>query len=163
MNGPILQLYYSRLKNHNMLYLGADHRGFYLKEEIKDFLNKEKIEFVDLGNSKYDLEDDYPDFAIKVALKVSEGKKNQGILICGSGIGMSIVANKFKGIRAGLCLSDLIAKEAKKAIDINILCLAADSTEPAKAKLIVSQWLKANFKQEPRYLRRIKKINELPK
>jgi len=145
-----------------MLYIGADHRGFNLKEEIKDFLKKEKIEFIDLGNSKYDQEDDYSDFAEKVALKVSASDKNQGILICGSGVGMSIAANKFKGIRAGLCFSAQMAKEAKKAIDINVLCLSADFTNAATAKLIVREWIEAAFKKEPRYLRRIKKINQLP-
>ena len=144
-----------------MLYLGADHRGFYLKEAIKNFLQKEKIEFIDLGNSKYDQKDDYPDFAVKVALKISTNNKNQGILICGSGIGMSIVANKFKKVRAGLCSSAQLAKEAKQAIDINVLCLSADSIDIATAKSIISAWLKAEIKPEVRYLRRVKKINKL--
>lgn len=145
-----------------MLYLGADHRGFYLKEAIKNFLQKEKIKFIDLGNLEYNEEDDYPDFAIKVALKISMNNKNQGILICGSGIGMSIVANKFKKVRAGLCSSAQLAKEAKQANDINILCLAADSNNITTAKLIINEWLKTKMKPEVRYLRRIKKINQLP-
>lgn len=144
-----------------MIYLGADHRGYYLKEEIKKFFNKEGIEFEDLGNLEYDKEDDYPDFAKKVALKISSSQKNKGVLICGSGIGMSIAANKFKGIRAGLCLSGYMAREAKKAIDINILCLAADLTDIATTKSIIDEWLKTNFKKESRYLRRIKKIDQL--
>jgi ribose 5-phosphate isomerase B len=144
-----------------MLYIGADHRGYNLKEEIKKFLEEKKIEFNDLGNLEHDENDDYPDFAKKVALKVSSNEKDKGILICGSGIGMSVVANKIKGIRAGLCLSGYMAKEAKQAIDINILCLAADLTDSATAKTIVHDWLEANFKQEDRYLRRIKKINQL--
>ncbi|MFA5360582.1 MAG: ribose 5-phosphate isomerase B [Candidatus Paceibacterota bacterium] len=144
-----------------MIYLGADHRGYYLKEEIKKFFNKEEIEFEDLGNLEYDKEDDYPDFAKKVALKISSSQKNKGVLICGSGIGMSIAANKFKGIRAGLCLSGYMAREAKKAIDINILCLAADLTDIATTKSIIDEWLKTSFKKEPRYLRRIKKIDQL--
>jgi ribose 5-phosphate isomerase B len=144
-----------------MLYIGADHRGYNLKEEIKKFLEEKKIKFNDLGNLKYDQNDDYPDFAKKVALEISSDDKNKGILICGSGIGMSIAANKVKGVRAGLCLSSYMAKEAKKAIDINILCLAADLTDPNTAKNIVRDWLETNFKKEERYLRRVKKINQL--
>lgn len=144
-----------------MLYIGADHRGYNLKEEIKKFLEEKKIKFNDLGNLKHDQNDDYPDFAKKVALEISSDDKNKGILICGSGIGMSIAANKVKGVRAGLCLSSYMAKEARKAIDINILCLAADLTDPNTAKNIVRDWLETNFKKEERYLRRVKKINQL--
>jgi ribose 5-phosphate isomerase B len=145
-----------------MIYLGADHRGYNLKEEIKRFLGQEKIKFKDLGNLKYDQNDDYPDFAQKVAAMVSSQPKDKGLLICGSGIGMSIAANKFKGVRAALCLSGYMAKEAKRAIDANILCLAADLTDIATAKSIIREWLKASFKKEPRYIRRVKKINQLP-
>ncbi|MDD5760708.1 MAG: ribose 5-phosphate isomerase B [Candidatus Pacebacteria bacterium] len=145
-----------------MIYLGADHRGFYLKEGIKKFLEEEKIKFDDLGNLSYDESDDYPDFAKKVALKISSHPKNKGILVCGSGIGMSIAANRFKGVRAGVCLSGYMAREAKRAIDINILCLAADLTDINTAKSIVREWLKTSFKKEPRYLRRVKKIDQLP-
>jgi ribose 5-phosphate isomerase B len=144
-----------------MLYIGADHRGYNLKKEIKKFLEEKKIKFNDLGNLEHDQNDDYPDFAKKVALKISADKKNKGILICGSGVGMSIAANKVKGVRAGLCLSGYMAKEARKAIDINILCLAADLTDFITAKTIIGDWLGTNFKQEERYLRRIKKINQL--
>lgn len=144
-----------------MLYIGADHRGYNLKEEIKKFLKEEDIKFDDVGNLKYDQNDDYPDFAKKVSIKIASNIKNKGILICGSGVGMSIAANKFEGIRAGLCLSGYMAKEAKQAIDINILCLSADLTDTATAKSIVRQWLGAVFKKEDRYLRRIKKIDQL--
>jgi ribose 5-phosphate isomerase B len=144
-----------------MLYIGADHRGYNLKEEIKKFLEEKKIKFNDLGNLKHDQNDDYPDFAKKVALEVFSEDKNKGILICGSGIGMSVAANKVKGVRAGLCLSSYMAKEAKKAIDINVLCLAADVTDLNTAKNIVRDWLETSFKKEERYLRRVKKINQL--
>jgi len=145
-----------------MLYIGADHRGYNLKEEIKKFLEQEKIKFKDLGNLEYDENDDYPDFAKKVAEKISShSKKDKGMLICGSGIGMSIVANKLKGTRAGLCLSGYMAEKAKQAIDINILCLAADITDLATAQKIIKKWLKAKFNKQERYKRRIKKIQEI--
>jgi len=142
-----------------MIYLGTDHRGYNLKEELKKFLEQEKIKFQDLGNLEYDEKDDYPDFAKKVAEKVSSNsKKDKGILICGTGIGMSIVANKFKEVRAGLCLSGYMAKRAVEEDDINILCLAADITDTGTSEKIIKEWLKAKFKNEERYKRRIKKI-----
>jgi len=142
-----------------MIYLGTDHRGYNLKEELKKFLEQEKIKFQDLGNLEYNEKDDYPDFAKKVAEKVSSNsKKDKGILICGTGIGMSIVANKFKEVRAGLCLSGYMAKRAVEEDDINILCLAADITDTGTSEKIIKEWLKAKFKNEERYKRRIKKI-----
>lgn len=142
-----------------MIYLGADHRGYNLKEEIKKFLELEKIKFKDLGNLDYVENDDYPDFAKKVTEKISSNlKEDKGILVCGTGIGMSIAANKFKGIRAGLCLSGYMAKKAVEANDINILCLAADITDAGTSKKIIQEWLKAKFKNEERYKRRLKKI-----
>ena len=147
-----------------MIYLGADHRGYNLKEEIKKFFELEKIEFKDLGNLNYDENDDYPDFVKKVVEKVlSKPKKDKGILICGTGIGMSIAANKFKGIKAGLCLSGYMAKRAIEEDDINILCLAADITDVGTSKKIIKEWLKAKFKNEGRHKRRIEKIFEIEK
>lgn len=145
-----------------MIYLGTDHRGYNLKEEIKRFLEQEKTEFEDLGNLEYDEEDDYPDFAKKVAEKISSNsKKNRGILICGTGIGMSIVANKFKEVRAGLCLSRYMAKRAVEEDDINILCLAADITDTETSEKIIKEWLKAKFKNKECYKRRLEKIAKL--
>jgi|SRR5680860_385768 len=147
-----------------MIYLGADHRGYNLKEEIKKFFELKKIEFKDLGNLNYDENDDYPDFTTEVVKKVlSKPKKDKGILICGTGIGMSIAANKFKGIRAGLCFSGYMAKRAIEEDDINILCLAADITDVGTSKKIIKEWLKAKFKNEERYKRRIEKIFEIEK
>ncbi len=146
-----------------MIYLGADHRGYQLKEEIKLYLKEKKIKFIDLGNDHYDENDDYVDFALAVAKKVSSEKKSFGILICGSGIGMSIVANKFKNIRAGLCLSPWLVKDARKDDDINILCLAADYTDPGTAIRMVEVFLKTDFEKAERRIRRIKKIKEIEK
>jgi len=143
-----------------MLFLGADHRGYNLKEELKKFLEQEKIKFQDLGNLEYNEEDDYPDFAKKVAEKISSNsKKDKGILICGTGIGMSIAANRLKEVRAGLCLSGYMAKRAAEEDDINILCLAADITDIGTSKKIIKEWLKAKFKNDERYKRRLNKID----
>lgn len=147
-----------------MIYLGADHRGYNLKEEIKKFLEKNKIKFKDLGSLKYDQNDDYPDFAKDVVEKVlSSHKEDKGILICGTGIGMSIAANKFKQIRAGLCLSGYMAKRAVEEDNINVLCLAADITDAGTSKKIIKDWLKAKFKNQERYKRRLEKISKIEK
>ena len=104
-----------------MIYLGADHRGFYLKEAIKDYLTTRGIKWEDLGNQEYQEDDDYPLFARKVAQKVTRNPpEEKGILICGSGIGMSIAANRWKKVRAGLCLSGYMAEKGRKEDDINI-------------------------------------------
>lgn len=144
-----------------MLYLGADHRGYYLKEAIKRFLKSRKIEFEDLGNLQFDKDDDYPDFARLVAKAVQKDpSKNQGILICGTGIGMCIAANRFKKVRAGLALSAFMAKKAKEEDDVNVLCLAADITDESTAFRIIDQWLNAGFSNIERHRRRIEKIDK---
>lgn len=142
-----------------MLYIGADHRGYRLKESLKKNLQKKGIFFRDLGNLKYDPKDDYPDFAFKVAKKVSENpKENRGILICGSGIGVCIAANRFKNIRAGLCSDEKIAKLARLHADINTLCLSGDKTKEKTAFKIVDKFLNTKFSNEKRHKRRIIKI-----
>lgn len=147
-----------------MIYLGADHRGYKLKEEIKKFLTEQKTEFQDLGNDKYEENDDYPDFAGKVAEQVSADLgKNKGILICGTGIGMCAAANKFPGVRAGLGLSGYMARRAVEEDDINILCLAADITDIGTAKTIIKEFFQACFKAEEDYARRVKKLDNFLK
>ena len=140
-----------------MIYIGADHRGFRLKEEISKWLENQHYEFRDLGAKSYDKEDDYPDYAIKLSETVAiEGAK--GILICGSGAGASVAANKVKGIRAGLCTSEKQAKAARNDDDINVLCLSADAVSVEDNIKIVSIFLATMFSSEERHIRRINKI-----
>ena len=147
-----------------MIYLGADHRGYYLKEKIKKFLLSKKLKFEDLGNIKFDNNDDYPDFASLVAKKVSlKPEINQGIVICGSGQGVNIVANKYPSIRAGLCLSSWMAKKARQDDNINILSLASDLTDEQTAVNIVKTFLSTKFVGKTRYERRLKKIIKIEK
>ena len=142
-----------------MIYIGADHRGFRLKEEISKWLETQHYEFRDLGAIKYDKDDDYPDITFKVAETVAiEGAK--GILICGSGAGASIAANKVKGIRAGLCTSEKQAKAARNDDDINILCLTSDSVSVEENLKTVAVFLATTFGSEERYIRRINKIKK---
>lgn len=148
------------------IYLGVDHRGFQLKETLKNYLKEQGYDLIDLGNDHYDENDDYPDFAIKVVEKVSENlENNRGILICGSGAGMAITANKFKGIRAALACSEGMAEMFKDNDDVNVLVLASDFVKSEQAVKITEIWLKTSFSKEPskneNYQRRLNKIKEL--
>ena len=140
-----------------MIYIGADHRGYRLKEEIKKWLESQQYEYRDLGANEYDKDDDFTDVSIKLAETVAiEGAR--GILICGSGAGASIAANKVKGIRAGLCTSEKQTKAARNDDDINILCISAESVSVEDNIKVVSVFLATLFSSEERYVRRINKI-----
>src|SRR5437870_661700 len=143
-----------------MLYLGSDHGGYKLREELKQFLKKKKIAFSDLGPKKLVSNDDYPVYTKKVAKAVEKNlKKNLGILICRSGQGVCIDANKFKGIRAALAWNEKIAKHSRTDDNANVLCLASDYISTEVAEDIVAVWLKTPFSNAPRHLRRIKEIS----
>lgn len=142
-----------------MLYLGADHNGFKLKEHLKEFLEDRHIDYLDLGNDKFKKTDDYPDFAKKVAKKVAADKKSYGILICGSGQGMCIVANKYKNVRAILGWSTAAARRARHDDDANILCLPAWRLTNEQSLRVLKAFLSTDFANLTRYKRRIKKIN----
>ena len=144
-----------------MILIGSDHGGFDLKEKIKKFLIEKKIEVEDIG-TKINESVDYPDYGIKVAKLVSEGKAKRGILVCGTGIGMSIVANKFPKIRATLCSDTYSAKMSREHNDSNILILGGRIIEDEKALEIVKIWLETPF-EGGRHKRRLEKIDELEK
>ncbi len=150
------------------IILGSDHAGFELKEAVKSYLLKAGIDLEDLGAYKYIKTDDYPDYAEKVAEKVSRYKGSRGILFCGSAEGICIAANKFKGIRAVAVWTEKIAKISREHNDANILCLAGGKTlapipslPSSKAKKIVNIWLKTPFSKEPRHKRRLNKIKSI--
>lgn len=140
-----------------MLYLGADHRGFKLKERLKEWLTQKKVKFVDLGASTFDPNDDYPDIAQKVTQKVAQ-EKDRGILICGSGAGMAIVANKINGIRAAIGFNPQQVRKMVEDDDVNILCLAADYLSKFKAFQLVKIFSQTKFQNTGKYLRRVQKI-----
>ena len=143
------------------IYLAADHRGFELKEKIKKALKKSGVSFEDLGNKIFDPNDDYPDFAIKVAKRVAQNKKNKGILICGSGAGVCIAANKVKGARAAQSFTPKHAKHLRTNDNINILCLDADWLKINTAKNIAKTFLETEFSNLARHKRRIQKIKKI--
>lgn len=137
--------------------VGSDHRGFEAKERIKALLLDLGLQVVDLGVQSKQAAD-YPDSGLAVAESVARGDVERGILFCGSGIGMSITANKVRGIRAALCHDELTAQMAKRHNDANVLCLPADLVGDSLMQSIVRTWLTAEF-EGGRHARRIEKIN----
>jgi len=138
------------------IFISSDHAGFKLKENIKILLRKSKINFEDLG-PKTDNKVDYPDYAHKVARKVKISKKNIGILVCGSGTGMSIAANKHKNIRAAQCFNLKSTKLSRLHNDANIITLGSRLLTKKNALNCVSIFLKTKF-EGGRHKKRIKKI-----
>lgn len=137
--------------------LGSDHGGFQLKEKIKQLLDELGIEWKDFGTSSEESVD-YPDFAQLVALAVAKGDYHRGILICGTGIGMSIVANKVAGIRAALCHDCFSAQATREHNDSNVLCLGQRVIGSGLALEIVKIWLQTTF-VGGKHLRRVQKIS----
>lgn len=142
-----------------MIVLGSDHGGLILKEAVKDLLRERGIDFEDCGTFNGDSVD-YPDFGEKVARKVSTGTIEKGVLFCGTGIGMSIVANKFPHVRAALVTDAFMARMAKEHNNANILVLGGRVLDGAKAKKIVAVWLDATF-EGGRHQARLDKIEVL--
>ncbi|NCO89501.1 ribose-5-phosphate isomerase [Candidatus Wolfebacteria bacterium CG18_big_fil_WC_8_21_14_2_50_39_7] len=145
-----------------LIYIGADHRGFSLKEIFKKILKDKGYEVVDVGNDHYDENDDYPDFAKLVGLAISQEPVNRrGILICGSGVGVDIVANKFKGVRSALVNNPDQAYLSRNDDDSNVLSLAADFLSEDDAKKILGTFLQTPFAGEGKFQRRLQKINQI--
>jgi len=146
-----------------MVYLGADHNGFALKEKIKIWLRDWGYEFRDLGAAEFDQGDDFPDFGVPVAREVARRKGSFGILVCRSGCGMDIVANKVKGVRCILAVNSDQVFHSRKEDQVNVLSLPADFISEKEAKKAVRFFLETEPALDPRYLRRIEKINQLEK
>jgi len=141
------------------IIIGADHAGFQLKETVKSFLEKKGWIVKDVGTDSEESVD-YPDFGREVAKPVSTGVFSRGILVCGSGVGMAIVANKFNGIRAAVCLDTETARMSRLHNDTNILILAGRRTDPETARQIVEVWLVTSF-EGGRHQGRLDKIRAL--
>jgi ribose 5-phosphate isomerase B len=139
--------------------IGCDHRGFSVKTKIIDLLHRLGHEVEDRGTHSADAVD-YPDVAAIVAREVADGKAERGILICGSGIGMAIAANKIPGIRAAPCHDDLTAEMSRRHNDLNVLCLSADMLGERLIDRMVEIWLATDF-EGGRHARRVEKIGEL--
>jgi ribose 5-phosphate isomerase B len=139
--------------------VGSDHRGFTIKEKIIELLKRLQHEVTDVGAYTSD-SCDYPDIASHVASKVSKGDVDRGILICGTGIGMCIAANKFPGVRAAPCHDDLTAEMSRRHNDLNVMCLSADMLGEKLIDRMLEIWLKTQF-EGGRHARRVEKISEI--
>jgi ribose 5-phosphate isomerase B len=144
-----------------MLYIAADHAGYPLKEELKPYLQELGFEFEDLGNRELDPSDDYPDFAFRLARNVLENEDSKGILICGTGQGVCIAANKITGIRAALAHDEFTALSAAEHLKANVICLGGRVTDFETAKKLVKIWLETQFSGEERHERRLEKIQNI--
>lgn len=144
-----------------MIAIGSDHGGYKLKEEIKKYLEEKEIEYEDCGTFSEDRAD-YPEIAKTVALEIQNKQCDKGILICRSGIGMSIVANKFKGIRCTPCYEETTAKFARMHNDSNVLALGADYVSTSEAICIVRMWIATEF-EGGRHSERIEMIENIEK
>jgi len=142
------------------IYIAADHAGFKLKDEIKKWLHKKGIEFIDMGSHVLDPADDYPDYAVPLARKVAAAK-SLGILVCGSAQGVCIAANKVRGARAVIPFSLEEVKLSREHNDANIICLSGWFMGMHKAKKMIELFLNTPFSKEPRHVRRVNKIKKL--
>ncbi len=140
------------------IFIAADHGGYYLKEELKNFLVGIDHEVEDLGNTKFDPNDDYPDFIFPLAHKVAKDKGSLGIVLGRSGNGEVIAANKVKGVYAALCLSTTLAKKAREHNAANVISLGADFVSVSSAKKIVAEFLSEHPSLAKKHTRRVKKI-----
>jgi len=144
------------------IFIGADHRGLELKNAILEYLHEKNIRIEDLGPYELDLLDDATDFSQKVAQAVLQNPDNHlGIVICGSGCAVSMAANRLKGVRCGLAMNPNQAKHIRENDLVNVLALAADYTPLEEIKKIIDAFLAASPRSEEKYLRRVKKLDEL--
>jgi RpiB/LacA/LacB family sugar-phosphate isomerase len=144
-----------------IIALGSDHAGFWLKEEIRRHLDHRNIAWLDLGPTQLKTTDDYPDYAKRVAKYVAAKRGSMGILVCATGFGMSMAANKIKGIRAVNVESTEGARLARKHNDANILCLGSRFLKQSTAKNIVDAFLREKFEGSARHIRRIQKVRRM--
>lgn len=140
-----------------VIAIAADHRGYAAKERIHVLLREMGHEVLDMGTDSTK-SCDYPDTAYPAAKAVADGRAQRGILICGSGIGMSICANKVPGVRAALCHDELTAELSRRHNNANVLCLASDVLGEELMRRIISTWLKIDFEPNGRHARRVEKI-----
>lgn len=138
--------------------IGADHAGYEMKHELVTFIEKLGHAVHDVGTFEPDKPDDYPDYAALVAQDIRSGQAERGILVCGSGVGVSVAANKFKGIRAGLCHDHYSAHQGVEHDDMNVLVLGSRIIGPMMAQDAVEAYLNATFSNEARHVRRLNKV-----
>lgn len=140
--------------------IGTDHAGFPLKEAVLEVIGATGHEALDCGADRVIPGDDYPDYAQRVAQAIAERRAERGVLLCGSGVGASVAANKFQGIRAALCHDTFSARQGVEDDAMNVVCLGARVIGPALAAEIIQAFLRARFSDAERHRRRVDKIQE---
>ena len=138
--------------------IGADHAGFEMKRDLIQFVEKLGHTVHDVGTYEPGKPDDYPDYAILVAQELQAGKADRGILVCGSGVGVSVAANKFKGVRAAMCHDHYSAHQGVEHDDLNVLVLGARIIGQMTAQDVAQAFLEAKFSNEERHVRRLNKV-----
>ncbi len=144
-----------------MIYLGADHRGYELKEQLKLYLEDTEWEFTDCGAFEYDEADDYPDYGGRVASTLQQNLNCCGILLCGSGQGVCIAANRYRGVRAILAYDSDVVRQGVKHDHANVICLPADDFGIEDIKEMVRTFMETEPLEEDKYVRRTHKLDEL--
>ncbi|MBS3131486.1 ribose 5-phosphate isomerase B [Candidatus Woesearchaeota archaeon] len=147
---------------NDVIYIGSDHAGYRLKLKIKRLLERTGHKAVDVGVNDDRKRYDYPKTAAKVAKKVAD-EGGRGILLCGTGLGEAIAANKFKGVRAANCFNEYTARMSREHNDSNVLCLGARVLGGKEAEKITKAWVEADFSKEERHIRRLKQIKDIEK
>lgn len=142
------------------IYIGADHRGFELKAKLIPWLRNQGYDVVDCGNMNFDPNDDYPDFSFSVADHVAAEEGSYGIVMCGSGSGVCIAANKVKGIRCGLAANDDMVRHQRTHDNANMLAISADYIDEVRVRSMITIFLTTDFMKLDRFLRRLKKISD---
>ena len=142
------------------IYIAADHRGFELKNQLRDWLEEEGHKVEDLGADKYDEGDDFPDFGIPLAKEVAISSGSLGVAICGSGVGMSVATGKVSGVRSAMVGSPELAEAARRDDDVNVIALGSNFVDFEQAKEIVKASIETDFSGEERHKRRVDKIME---
>lgn len=143
------------------IYLGSDHNGYFLKEKIARWLYEAKYEYLDIGAQNLDLKDDYTKYASEVASLVAKEKGSRGIILCGSGVGVDIVANKFDGARSSVGINPAQVEAGRHDDDMNILVIAADFVDCDEAKKMITAFLETKFGKEKRYKKRLSEISKI--
>ena len=138
--------------------IGTDHAGFPLRETVLRVIGETGNDALDLGAHEYEATDDYPDRAAPVAAAVASGRADRGIVVCGSGIGASITANKYRGVRASVCHDAFSAAQGVEHDDMNVLCIGARVIGTAIAESVIKSFIYADLVEEPRFLRRLDKL-----
>lgn len=148
-------------RNDTSVAIASDHAGYELKEHLKKYLLNKGIEVVDLSAPHYDAADDYPELGFKLAKAIASGEYKRGILLCGTGLGISMAANRIRGVRAALCTSAKLAHMAREHNDANVVVVGGRTTTPETAEKIVDTWLTGTFAGD-RHAKRVAMLDDVP-